>query len=225
MDYVYFLFDIDGTLVRSEGVGWRSICEGCRDVFGDQPLPHIELGGRTDHGIFMEILEHLQLPADPWLDRLVAAYHRRLAANWNPTAFEVLPGVRELIAQIADSEWAIPGLLTGNSPLGAETKLSGADLWNFFRLGFFGDQDRCRNELARRVPPTLRDSNPHGGNPNIVIIGDTLADIACARAIDSRVIAVATGFATWESLQSAQPDFLVPDLRQITLEEFREPPA
>ncbi len=225
MDYVYFLFDIDGTLVRSEGVGWRSIRESCRDVLGNQALPLIELGGQTDRGIFMEILEHFQLPANPWLDRLVAAYHRRLAANWDPTAFVVLPGVRELVAQIAGTEWAIPGLLTGNSPIGAETKLSRAHLWDFFRIGFYGDQDRCRNELARRVPSTLREANAGCEKLNIVIIGDTLADIACARAIDSRVIAVSTGFATWESLQSAQPDYLVRDLRQISLEEFREQTA
>ncbi|MBZ0303183.1 MAG: HAD hydrolase-like protein, partial [Anaerolineae bacterium] len=47
---------------------------------------------------------------------------------------------------------------------------------------------------------------------DITVIGDTEADIACARAVGARAIAVATGFADRDMLMAAQPDHLLDDL-------------
>jgi len=45
-----------------------------------------------------------------------------------------------------------------------------------------------------------------------IIIGDTLADIQCARACGMRVAAVCTGFGGRDELSVAQPDWLIDDL-------------
>ena len=45
-------------------------------------------------------------------------------------------------------------------------------------------------------------------------MGDTPADIRCARAIGARVLAVATGFYTLAELSEFQPDLLLPNLAQ-----------
>jgi hypothetical protein len=49
----------------------------------------------------------------------------------------------------------------------------------------------------------------------IVVVGDTAHDVACGRAIQARVLAVATGGASWEELQVCAPDWLVADLERI----------
>lgn len=221
MEQVIFLFDIDGTLVRSSGIGWRSIQEACRDVLGEIELPGLELGGRTDHGIFMEILESLQCDQFTILPRLVEAYHQRLQANWLPPHFEVLPGVEELLHAIQQYDWAIPGLLTGNSRQGARIKLERAGIWDSFHIGVFGEHDRCRNDLARRALPLISQHLGSSHSFRTVVIGDTPADIHCARAIQSFVVAVETGFASRESLQAEEPNLLFNDLREFSLAMFQ----
>jgi phosphoglycolate phosphatase-like HAD superfamily hydrolase len=44
------------------------------------------------------------------------------------------------------------------------------------------------------------------------VIGDTPLDIACARAADAWVVAVATGSFSTADLAPHQPDLLLPDL-------------
>jgi phosphoglycolate phosphatase-like HAD superfamily hydrolase len=50
----------------------------------------------------------------------------------------------------------------------------------------------------------------------VIIVGDTLADIACARAIGAVAVAVATGFEKVEDLQAAKPDYFLNDLTEFS---------
>jgi len=47
------------------------------------------------------------------------------------------------------------------------------------------------------------------------VIGDTPLDIRCGRAISAKVLAVATGGATFDTLIEHQADWTVPDLTKI----------
>ncbi len=220
MDYVVFLFDIDGTLVRSRRIGWRSIVEAAEQVFGVTELPPVELGGRTDRGIFSEVLNFV---GDRDLRRyaeFVDAYHFRLAANWKLPEFEVLPGVNEVLHKIRQLDWAIAGLLTGNSPIGARTKLERAGIWEHFGFGGFGDADAHRHDVARKAAIATRNHLPPNAQIQLVTIGDTPADISCARAIDSAAVAVMTGFSSRELLEQAKPDLLLEDLCELELSDF-----
>ena len=93
-------------------------------------------------------------------------------------------------------------LLTGNYEPAAHIKLDHFGIGHHFTWGAFGEDSADRNELgrlalvraaARAVPPAARE--------NVVIIGDTPHDIACARAVGARAIAVATGNYSVEELQ------------------------
>ena len=56
----------------------------------------------------------------------------------------------------------------------------------------------------------------HLGKPmspeQVTVIGDTGADISCARALGARAIGVMTGFGKQEDLIACKPDILLDDL-------------
>jgi phosphoglycolate phosphatase-like HAD superfamily hydrolase len=108
------------------------------------------------------------------------------------------------------------GLLTGNIRLGAEIKLRRYALWDEFAMGAFGDDDEDRNQIA--VIASVRGSQWLGRKlrgEEMLVVGDTPRDIECARAIGARMLAVATGGASWNQLHSHQPDRLVSSLEEV----------
>ena len=113
------------------------------------------------------------------------------------------------------------GLLTGNVRLGAEIKLRHYRLWQFFRTGGFADDHEERDQIAviakergaRLLGEPLRDEH-------VLVIGDTPLDIQCARAINARVLAVATGGSTVKELEAHRPDWAVKDLDRITVKDL-----
>ena len=104
------------------------------------------------------------------------------------------------------------GLLTGNTADGAKVKLSHYGVDHHFVFGAYGDDHADRNALG---PIALeRAERDHGlkfDPTDVVVIGDTPKDVACARAFGARVIAVATGASSHEELAAFDPDILLED--------------
>jgi phosphoglycolate phosphatase-like HAD superfamily hydrolase len=112
------------------------------------------------------------------------------------------------------------GLLTGNIRLGAQIKLTHYDLWNHFVTGGFADDHENRNQIAaiaRDRGNALLKRELRG--EEILVIGDTPLDIACARAINAKILAVATGSYPLDNLHQATPDWAVANLMQVCVEE------
>ncbi|MGI8965841.1 MAG: HAD hydrolase-like protein, partial [Limisphaerales bacterium] len=109
------------------------------------------------------------------------------------------------------------GLLTGNIRRGAEIKLAHFGLWKEFSFGAFADDHEERDgiaAIAKKRGDDILAQNLRG--ENLLVIGDTPLDIRCARAIDAKVLAVATGSCTADELSAHQPDWFVENLRQIS---------
>jgi phosphoglycolate phosphatase-like HAD superfamily hydrolase len=209
------LWDIDGTLITSGHAGMHAMRLGLRDALGiDGSLDDIEFAGRTDRWIIRRIFEKFDVPhTEENFDRYIAGYIAALpGALHNPRA-RVLGGARELLAAAAARADVAQGVLTGNLRAGARAKLSHHGLWDYFPFGAFADDAEFRNDLG---PHALRRAHAHTGTTfaldRVWIIGDTTHDIACARAIGARVLAVATGSHTTEELSAHAPDALLPDL-------------
>ena len=205
------LWDIDGTLVDSAGHGRYALREAYEAVTGRPIDGRIEMAGRTDHQIAMELLggEHGELPH--LLDELVAALERRkerIRAEGRP-----YPGVHELLAAIDREDGVAQSLLTGNLEANAAVKLAavGLERWLDFELGAYGSdphirrsdlvaiaRERAEAKLGRPVEP--------------VLVGDTPLDVRAAQEAGARAVAVATGFSGEAELRSAAPDELLPDL-------------
>ncbi|MGH7997468.1 MAG: HAD hydrolase-like protein, partial [Opitutaceae bacterium] len=143
-----------------------------------------------------------------FIDAYLAALPLEMAAS-----ARVLPGVPGLLADLAKRTDCAQGLLTGNLRRGAELKLSVHGLWGFFPFGAFADDAELRDELG---PHALRRAKERHGvdfpPERTWIVGDTPHDIACARAIGARSLAVATGGYSSEALAAHRPTALLPDL-------------
>jgi phosphoglycolate phosphatase-like HAD superfamily hydrolase len=125
-----------------------------------------------------------------------------------------MPGVFELLERLEQEPRAVLGLLTGNLARGAELKLrkGGIDP-DRFAVGAYGSDSAHRPSL----PPIAasRAERMMGRVPDgheVVIIGDTPADVACGASLGARAVAVATGGYSLEQLQACRPHAAFADL-------------
>jgi phosphoglycolate phosphatase len=217
----FVLFDIDGTLILTGGAGMKAFSEAFAEAF-DLPdaTESMDFAGRTDRGLAYEVFRANQIePNQANFERFTEAYTQRLAKHLPTDNTQPLPGVVELLDAI--ETMTIPpvlGLLTGNLPLGAELKLTHYHLWHRFEFGAFGDTTEDRNEIAQSAFENAQGQFPDLSPSEILIIGDTPADIHCAHSINARVLAVATGIFSEAQLAEHQPTFLAPDLTGVPLD-------
>jgi phosphoglycolate phosphatase len=209
-----FLFDIDGTLLTTDGAGRAALKSAGADLFAiEEDLRTINVSGSTDTAIVQDILRHHSLDESTAnVNRYLGGYLVWLKQHLASQSGAILPGVISLLDVLAKDGQAI-GLLTGNVRRGAQIKLTAHGIWDRFSFGAFGDDNSDRNQLGpiakQRAETAL---NTEFAAHDIVIIGDTPKDIACARAFGAVSIAVATGRYSLADLSEHQPDHLVGDL-------------
>lgn len=212
-------FDIDGTMLSTGGAGQRAMELALTEEFCiDFPFEGVLTAGRTDCGIADEIFQRYQLPDSPQQrDRFMRSYLERLPHCLNELPGSLLPGIRELLDQLVTQEQCVLSLLTGNYAEGAWIKLRHFQLDHFFEFGGFGDHHPHRDDVARVALASAAShlKRPVDGSQTCVI-GDTPADIQCARAINARAVAVATGMYAAEQLRPHAPDHLFEDLSRTS---------
>ncbi|HEY1170640.1 MAG TPA: HAD family hydrolase [Verrucomicrobiae bacterium] len=213
------LFDIDGTLIRTRGIGGRSFGATFRSVFAQEHKPEdVNFAGRTDLSLLREFFKHYNITySQENLDLFTDTYVFWLEHLMHEFGGHVCTGVKELIADLkALPQEPIMGLLTGNLRIGAEIKLRHHGLWDHFEFGVFSDDHEDRNQLAaiaqQRAGQMI--GRPLKGE-EVLVIGDTPKDIDCARHIGAKILAVATGGHTMEDLRPHKPTWLVENLRGV----------
>ncbi len=204
------LFDIDGTLTIG-GPGKAAFGAALKRTFGTAgPIVNHDFSGKTDPLILRELLtaaghthRDIQAGLPRFWDRYLAELEARIAAD----PVTLLPGVRELIGELADQKHVHLGLVTGNVRGGAKIKLGSVGLWEHFPIGAFG----CDHEVRDELPPVaLQRARAHWGRPfrgeDTVVIGDTPRDVACGKAVGAATVAVTTGRFSAEALERAGAD-------------------
>ncbi len=207
-----FAWDIDGTLISTGGAGRAALNQAFAQLYGvEDAFGGVSFAGRTDPGICEQAFLQAGVPATTEnTEALFAAYLPLLDAGLSAKSdlMVVHPGVREAVR--ATAELGTNALLTGNWRGGAERKLVAAGLDGLFQWGAFGDDSAVRNDL---VPILVARAKKHGCEASqVVVIGDTEADVACARAAGAVAVAVATGWRTRVDLEKTKPDLLLDDL-------------
>lgn len=207
------LFDIDGTLLSSGGAGQAAMEAAFRREFlPTLPPVDIPTAGRTDRAIGSDLFQTFGLEFHPenW-NRFQRAYYAELPRHLRQRVGMVLPGVRELLSAVSQRDDVLLGLLTGNFREGARLKLEHHELHHHFCCGGYGDHHLNRDDVAREAWRAVRELAPHAEIDRTWVIGDTPADIRCARAIGANVLAVATGIYGVEELQPHAPTALLED--------------
>jgi phosphoglycolate phosphatase len=212
-----YLFDIDGTLVDTGGAGICALNEATREVFGHEG-PELDLAGSTDLGIIANIHAHFEIePTAERIDAYFEIYHARLEWNLTHGGFpgRVFDGVPEILAELEARPAATVGLLTGNTAGGAARKMRHFGLARHFPFGAYGCDHADRNLLG---PVALERAASHAGRKftpaETLVIGDTPKDIACARAVGAKCLAVSTGRFSAAELRMHGADHVVESLDQ-----------
>ncbi len=205
------LFDIDGTLLWSDGAGRSAIRSAMLAEMGTAgPIDGYRFDGKTDPQIVSELLEAANHP-DASSERHIADVCGRYLSllqtelESDDRSIRVLKGAAELLSQLETRSDVLLGLLTGNIREGASLKLTAAGLDpQRFRVGAYGSDSARRERLpaiaAARAEPLM------GFAPRddaLVIIGDTPADVTCGSALRARAIGVATGSYSVDELRAA----------------------
>ncbi len=180
------------------------------------PFEDVLTAGRTDCGIANEIFAKYQLDDSP-AERLrfMNSYLDRLPECLKTLPGVLLPGVRELLEHLHQRSDVHLSLLTGNYAEGAWIKLRHFQIDHFFLSGGYGDDYPHRDDVARLALDNVRRHLQRTvDGQDACVIGDTPADIQCARAINARAVAVATGVYSREQLSPHVPDHLFDDLSQ-----------
>jgi phosphoglycolate phosphatase-like HAD superfamily hydrolase len=214
------LFDIDGTLLWSNGAGRRAMEAALMAVFGAPGRPSYRYDGKTDRQIVRELMRELG-HADELIDErmsiVLEQYLQRLDGELAAptTRIRLMDGVRDLLAALGALTDRVSGLLTGNVEPGARRKLGAAGLnHDHFVVGAFGSDHEERSELPAVALRRARERLGVQVEPtSMVIIGDTPSDILCGRQLGARAIAVATGHYPATELARYGPSAVFDDLR------------
>lgn len=204
------LFDIDGTLLNSGGAGQAAMEAAFLREFGkDGPVSGISYAGRTDHAISRDLFQFYGLEWNDGLWRqFQEAYLEFLPAHLSSREGLVLPGVLHLLDLLSQRDDVAVGLLTGNFERGARTKLEHFALQHHFSFGGYGDHHGDRDDVARVALAQAHQLHPASTIDEVWVLGDTPADVKCARAIGAKAFAVATGMYSYQELAACQPDLL-----------------
>ncbi|MEO8502847.1 MAG: HAD family hydrolase [Acidobacteriota bacterium] len=211
------LFDIDGTLLDCGRQVRPLLASALADVYGTcGDIDAYDFAGKTDPRIVLDLmggagLERLHILGE--LPRLRELYLRRLEEGLLAGRMRLLPGVRELLERLSARKGLTLALLTGNWEAGARIKLGRFGLNAYFPFGAFGDDGENRSDLP---PAAQRRAREHAGEhfaaDDMLIIGDSLLDVECARHNGVRSLAVATGRTAASDLEAAGADWVIANL-------------
>lgn len=212
------LFDIDGTLINSSRIGRAALGRAMQAVYGTAgELETYEFAGKTDRRIVRELLL-----AEGWAGPAIEARLTELDEQMGAAGQELFtaqtiwscPGVPALLDALGRRDDVTLALLTGNIHHTVAFKLLAASIDpTRFVAGAYGSDSLDRDDLfAIALDRTETATGRRFTGADVVIVGDTPADVRCARAGGARAVAVATGPYPAERLAQCAPDHLFADL-------------
>jgi phosphoglycolate phosphatase-like HAD superfamily hydrolase len=214
-----FLFDIDGTLLLTGGIGTKSFERAFRETYGFAPdMTCYSPWGATDYEIGRSLLEfHFpQRSVSPeelqtFLDYYLNCFHEALPGD---TGFRLMPAARESLAALSQPGESLIGVATGNLSRAGWSKLERGGLRDWVKFGGFAEDGVLRADILRAAQQRSLEIAGRGEH-QFWVVGDTPKDIDAARAIGAKVVAVATGKFKHGELEAHKPDLLFHDLRAL----------
>ena len=206
----WLLWDIDGTLVRFAGTSTDKHAAAVEAVVGIPVGRDQRTAGMTDREIIVTVMgAGGDLGSDGVIDGALRVLEDLSEREMTSDSVLALEGVSAALSAATQAGWT-NGLLTGNTPRRARTKLTAAHLWDALSPGggFFGDRHGDRFSLAEQGALVVL----HNPGTRIVLVGDTPLDIQAGHAAGLPVVAVATGNFSVAELGPFEPELLLTDL-------------
>jgi phosphoglycolate phosphatase-like HAD superfamily hydrolase len=212
------LFDIDGTLVRTQN-GYIPFNEAIFKTFGiEGDIRTVVPDGNTDPLIVEDIFARANLKIgfkeDDWGQftvHLRECYHHHV--RHGATTIRALPGAAELSRQLSLSDDFTPSIVTGNFEVTAEIKLEAAGLAAYLKRGAYASDSKRRSDLPAIARRRWEERTGRTiAAEQCVIVGDTPKDLAAARENHMKCVLVGTGRYPIEELLYGEPEACLPDL-------------
>lgn len=212
-----YLFDIDGTLLRSrDRVHMDSVAASVRRVTGFEiTLAGISVHGNTDTGILHEACNRAGISTailEPQVAAILEAMGHNVAERRQELDLYLMPGVKEALNHLA-KKGALLGVATGNLETIGWIKIEVAGLREWFRFGGFSDHFPIRSEMIGNAARKARELA--GAAATVCVVGDTPRDIEAAHANQLPVIAVATGNFNFDALLACRPEVCATSLADL----------
>jgi phosphoglycolate phosphatase len=222
------LFDIDGTLVRSDSalgnLHHAAFIYGFKEVYGVKVSDEVlSYAGITDKFEVRDILRKKGIDDDKiseHMDEMFHAMTQYFSKNIVEADYRdsIIENVAQTLGQLSKSKELILGLLTGNVKDIAEMKMRALGISNYFKIGAYGDSSENRTDLvdmaiADAVKQRLLEKID---KKQVYVIGDTKYDITCAKESGAVSVAVATGNSSKSDLEVYEPDYLLSKLAELT---------
>jgi phosphoglycolate phosphatase len=217
------LFDVDQTLIDTLGAGIDAVALAGRELVGEHFDERIvDYAGRLDPVIFRDVLAAHDAPSG---EEDVARFRARYAHHL-PGAIDgyarVCPGARELVDALEPIDRVTLGLLTGNFEETGTIKLRACGIDpERFDVRVWSSCVPGPAPTREQMPPVgierwraLLDGDAPTDPRRVVVIGDTVHDVACASANGCRSICVATGRYETNELVQAGADLVVESLEE-----------
>lgn len=205
-----FLFDLDGTLVSTEGAGLRALNQTFEKKFKIlKAAQSIQVQGKTDRAILKEMIKfHFnRLADDREVGLLSEMYLRELSLEiWSTPKIHVLDGVQSFLDHLITRGDILLGLGTGNLERGARLKLMRTPLKGYFPFGGFGSDAEDRSELLKIAKRKAEERCRQSIDPQAVyVIGDTHLDVQAAHRAGFQAVGVASGREKVSDLEVYRP--------------------
>jgi phosphoglycolate phosphatase len=212
------LWDIDLTLIKTDGVATEAYAEAVRETIGTDWRGDMSFNGLTERAMAARVLRmHDVEPDAALLARFLTNIERALLDRAAATKArgQALPGAQAALQAVAAEPDVRQSVLTGNVRSVAEMKLQAFELnpWIDFTIGAYGDDEVERNAL---IPHAWRRTEARYGRTyspaRTVVIGDTVRDVEAALTHDAAVVAVASGTTPAADLRGAGAKVVLDDL-------------
>jgi len=211
------LFDLDGTLLRSQN-GHVAFNDAILKTFGfPGDIRTVRPDGKTDPEILQDIFDvaqqRIEWGREHWQsfsDHLEECYQQAIANGH--TRVLALPGVLQLVSELSRRKDVALGVVTGNLEVTGRLKLDAAGLGHHIGPGAFGSDSARRADLPRIAMERWETHLKRPVTPgHCVIVGDTPRDLDAARENSMKCLLVGTGRYPIEELELLDPDHFLAD--------------
>jgi len=203
---IALLWDIDGTLLNTQGVAARQLMASFKEITGREcSIQAGKYSGFTDYEIVFDLLQKADAEVQvSTAEDVLIHYGSRLLPELEKSPPKLLADVRMAFLELANFPHVEHFIGSGNSIRGAESKIAAAGLTQYFP---------SQNYFIATSTQISRDSVIQSAAMNIkmptLVIGDSDRDIYSARNSNLSVLAVATGHHSYLELRKLKPDYLL----------------